>query len=72
MALSPTRFVAVRSLFVGLVDCVPAERDARLADVRAEDPDLADAASALLAAFGAAGSFLESPIVTQAVTWIDA
>ena len=71
MMLPAARFMAVRSLFDSLVACAPADRDVRLAGVRVEDPDLADAAVALLLAYGQAGSFLESPIVTHAVTWTD-
>ena len=71
MTLSPARFLAVRRLFDSLLPCAPAERDARLTALRDEDPDLADSVMALLAAYGAAGSFLESPIVTQAVTWTE-
>src|SRR5262249_61540353 len=69
MPHSPARFAIVGELFGSLVGCTPEARAAQLTQVRREDPALAIDVSALLAAHVAAEGFLESPIVTHALTW---
>ncbi len=65
--MEKVRWKEIEELFEAVVDLAPNDREHRLSEIRAADPELADEVSKLINDYSEAGDFIESPAWTDSL-----